>query len=94
MARGLRRGPTLLRFRSPTALGEFFRRKRARLGTPKAVTATAHKLARIIYHLVTRHVLYDDSILDQHQRQDRKRLERRLRSQARTLGFDLVPEAA
>ena len=38
--------------------------------------------------------LYDDSILDQHQRQDRKRLERRLRSQARTLGFDLVPEAA
>ena len=81
-------------YRSPTALGEFFRRKRARLGTPKAVTATAHKLARIICHLVTRHVLYDDSILDQHQRQDRKRLERRLRSQARTLGFDLVPEAA
>ena len=40
-------------YRSPTALGEFFRRKRARLGTPKAVTATAHKMARIIYHLVS-----------------------------------------
>ena len=26
---------------------------RARLGTPKAITATAHKLARIVYHLVT-----------------------------------------
>ena len=35
-------------YRSPTALGEYFRRKRARLGTPQAVTATAHKLARII----------------------------------------------
>ena len=80
-------------YRSPTALGEF-RRKRARLGSPKAVTATAHKLARIIYHLVTHHVLYDDSILDQHQHQDRKRIERRLRKQARALDFQLVPEAA
>ena len=79
---------------SPTALGEYFRRKRARLGTPKAVTATAHKLARIIYHLITYHVDYDDSLLDNHQRQDRKRLERRLRNDARALGFQLVPEAA
>ena len=81
-------------YRSPTALGEFFRRKRARLGTPKAVTATAHKMARIIYYLVTDHVAYDDRLLDTHQRQDRKRLERRLRNQARALGFELVPEAA
>ena len=81
-------------YRSPTALGEYFRRKRARLGTPQAVTATAHKLARIIYHLITYHVDYDDSLLDNHQRQDRKRLERRLRNDARALGFQLVPEAA
>ena len=81
-------------YRSHSSLGDYFRRKRARLGTPEAITATAHKLARIIYHLVTHHVLYDDSLLDAHQRQDRKRLERRLRHQARTLGFNLVPEAA
>ena len=81
-------------YRSPSSLGQFFRRKRARLGTPKAVTATVHKLARIIYRLVTRHVEYEDSILHQHESQDRKRLERRLRTQARALGFDLVPEAA
>ena len=81
-------------YRSHTALGVYFRRKRARLGTPKAVTATAHKLARIIYHLITYHVDYDDSLLDNHQRQDRKRLERRLRNDARALGFQLVPEAA
>ena len=81
-------------YRSHSSLGDYFRRKRARLGTPEAITATAHKLARIIYHLVTHHVLYDDSLLDAHQRQDRKRLERRLRKQARGLGFNLVPEAA
>ena len=33
--------------------GKLLRGTRARLGTPKAITATAHKLARIVYHLVT-----------------------------------------
>ena len=33
---------------SQSALGEFYRRMRAKLGAPKAITATAHKLARII----------------------------------------------
>ena len=81
-------------YRSPTALGDYFRRMRARLGTPKAVTTTAHKLARIIYHLITHHAAYEDSLLEHHQRQDRKRTERRLRNQARALGFELVPQAA
>ena len=81
-------------YRSHSSLGDYFRRKRARLGTPQAITATAHKMARIIYHLITHHVAYDDSVLDTHQRQDRKRRERNLRNQARALGFDLVPQAA
>ena len=33
---------------SQSALGAFFRRMQARLGTPKAITATAHKLARLV----------------------------------------------
>ena len=81
-------------YRSPSALGQHFRRMRARLGTPEAITATAHKLARIIYHLVTHRVLYDDSILADQERQDLRRFERRLRKQARALGYQLVPEAA
>ena len=81
-------------YRSHSALGDFFRRKRVRVGTPQAITDTAHKMARIIYHLVTRHVLYDDNLLLQQQRHNRKRHERRLRNQARALGFKLVPEAA
>ena len=81
-------------YRSPSSLGQYFRRMRARLGTPEAITATAHKLARIIYHLVTHRVAYDDSILAAQERQDLRRLERRLRNQARALGYELVPEAA
>ena len=81
-------------YRSPSALGQHFRRMRARLGTPEATTATAHKLARIIYHLITHRVAYDDSILAAEERQDLRRFERRLRRQARALGYELVPEAA
>jgi hypothetical protein len=32
--------------------GEFFRRMRAKLGTAQATTATAHKIARILYHVL------------------------------------------
>ena len=67
---------------------------RARLGTPEATTATAHKLARIIYYLITYRVAYDDSILAAEERIDLRRFERRLRRQARALGYELVPEAA
>ena len=38
--------------RSDSALGAFLRRKKAHLGAPKAITATAHKLARIIYSML------------------------------------------
>ena len=81
-------------YRSHSELGDYFRRKRARLGTPQAITATAHKIARIIYHLVTHHVLYEDDVLSRQQHHDRKRRERNLRNQARALGFDLVPQVA
>ena len=37
---------------SHSALGAFFRRLKARLGAPKAITATAHKLARLVYRLL------------------------------------------
>ena len=81
-------------YRSPSSLAQHFRRMRARLGTPQATTATAHKLARIIYHLITHRVAYDDSILAAEERKDLQRFERRLRQQARALGYELVPEAA
>jgi transposase len=39
--------------RSHSALGAYYRRMQARLGAPKAITAAAHKLARIFYRLWT-----------------------------------------
>ncbi len=48
--------------RSRTRLGNFYRRLRARLGAPQAITATAHKLARIVYHLLTTGQAYDESV--------------------------------
>jgi transposase len=80
--------------RSQTFLGEYFRRMKARLGTPKALTAAAHKLARIVYHMITTRQEYDTTVFQDLERrvQDRKRM--RLRAQARELGFDLVPREA
>jgi transposase len=69
--------------RSQTFLGDYFRRMKARLGTPKAMTAAAHKLARIVYHMITTHQEYDSTVFQELERrvQDRKRM--KLRAQAR-----------
>jgi len=85
---------------SQSYLGEYFRRMQARHGSPKATTATAHKLARIIYHLVNRGKSFDETVFAHQEKLHRKRLERRLKyqaclrathRQAKTLGFQLVP---
>jgi len=46
---------------SKSARGDFYRRMRATLGAPKAITAAAHKLARILFHLVSTRQQFDDS---------------------------------
>lgn len=76
---------------SHSYLGEYLRRMRARLGAPKAITATAHKLARIIYHLVKTGKQFDETVFAHQEEFHRKRLERRIRRQAKTLGLQLVP---
>jgi transposase len=76
--------------RSQSFLGHFYRRMRAKLGAPKAITATAHKLARILYHMVTTRHAYDETICAQNEVQNRHRMEARLRKQARELGLQLV----
>lgn len=68
--------------RSQSTLGNYYRRMRYRLGPAKAKTATAHKLARIIYHLVTTRQPYDETVLAQHEHQTRARKTRRLKAQA------------
>lgn len=76
--------------RSQTHLGAYYRRMRTRLGAPKAITATAHKLARIIFHLLSTGQSYDESIFATDEQRRRTRTEHRLRRQAKEFGFELV----
>jgi transposase len=78
-------------FKSKSWLGEFFRRLRARLGAPKAITAAAHKLARIVYHLLTTRQPYDETVFATQDKATLARAEARVRAQAKELGFQLVP---
>jgi transposase len=76
---------------SDSALGDFYRRMRAKFGPAKAITATAHKLARIAFHRVTTGEPYDESVFAKAERKHRSRQENRLKTNARKLGFELVP---
>ena len=76
---------------SRTALGGYYRRMRAKLGAPKAITATAHKLARVVYHLIATGRAYEESVFVKHEAAHRDRLQKRLHAQAAALGMKLVP---
>jgi len=76
---------------SDSALGAYFRRMRARLGTPAAITATAHKLARIIYFMLKNRLPYHDFGSDYYEQQYRTRMLRNLNRRAAMLGFRLEP---
>jgi transposase len=79
---------------SHSALGSHYQHMKAKLGTPKAITAVAHKLAVLFYRLVT----LGKEFVDIGQAAYEKRFEdRRLKSlekRADELGYDLVPRAA
>jgi transposase len=76
---------------SKSALGDFYRRMRAKLGAPKAITAAAHKLARIIFHLISTRQEFDDSKFASDQLRFQKRQEIKLRAKAKSMGFELIP---
>ena len=77
--------------KSESALGDFYRRMRAKLGAPKAITAAAHKLARVVFHLLKTREASNDGVFAQAEQQHRLRTESRLKAQARALGYALVP---
>ncbi len=65
----------------------------ARIGKPQAVTATAHKLARIVYSMLKHGTAYVDAGQDYYERQYKARVVRNLEHRAKALGFELVPSA-
>jgi transposase len=77
--------------RSPTPLGNYLRRMKSKLGPQAATTATAHKIAVIFYTIVTKQIEYDETIWAARDAQRHKRLEDKVKRQARQLGYQLIP---
>ena len=76
--------------RTNTALGAFYRRLAPRIGRAKAITATARKLAILVYRSLKHGLIYQDPGAAAYHAQHRQRALRRLRLQATQLGFSLV----
>ncbi len=97
---GAHRVPVALRLaarslpHSQSALGAFFRRMNVRLGTPKAITATAQKLARRVSSLRQHGSAYVQQGLDAYETPSRERKGTAMTTQAKALGYTLVPLAA
>ncbi len=77
-------------FNSKSALGAYLRRQRARLGAPKAITATAHKLARLVYAMLTGGSSYVDAGQEYYEERYRARVVQNLKRKALEMGFELV----
>ena len=77
-----------------SALGAFFRRRNARRGTPKAITATAHTLARLGSSLLQHGSAYVHQGVEVYETPYRARKVTAMATQAKALGYPLVPLTA
>jgi len=78
---------------SHSALGAYYRRMRARLGAPKAMTATAHKLARPVYSMLRYGTAYVDAGQQAYEHKYRDRVLTNLQRKAKAFGYQLVHAA-
>jgi transposase len=78
--------------KSKTALGAFYRRMRARLGAPKAITAAARKLAATVYRMLKHGEAFVEHGQEAYEKQYKERVLTNLRRSAKQLGFQLVAE--
>lgn len=78
--------------RSQCAMGAYYRRLVLRMNTSKAITAVAHKLARIIYAMLTGRADYEEEQQKQHEQRYQDRVLRSLRQRASKLGYTLVAQ--
>jgi len=75
---------------SQSALGAYFRRLCSHMDKPKAVTAAAHKLARLIYTMLTKGEEYTDQGQEYFEERYRERVLRQLSQRAEKMGMKLV----
>ena len=77
---------------SSSALGAFLRRKAAQIGMPKAITATAYKLARIIYNMLRYGIVFIEHGQDYYERQYQDRVLKNIKRRAKEMGYCLVKQ--
>ena len=92
-AQALRLAAAALR-NSQSSLGAYYRRMAARMDTPATITAVAHKLARLVYTMLTQGAEYVDKGIEYEEARHRDRQLRNLAQKAKSLGFTLAPQAA
>jgi transposase len=80
--------------RSPTALRAYFRRLKARIEAPKALTATARKIAQLYYKVLRYGKQYVDAGQTYYDQRYRQRALKNLQRRADTFGYKLVPQEA
>ncbi len=78
---------------SRSALGAYYRRMKARLGPEKAINASAHKLARMIYLTLKEQRPYLDPGADYYDQRNADRILKQMEKRARQLGYQLVKAA-
>jgi transposase len=71
--------------------GDLYRRWKARLGTPKAITAMAHKLARILWHLFKYKEAFNPEVFKKEEEKMKRKKLARLHHTAAALSLKLVP---
>jgi len=79
--------------RSQSAFGAFYRRIKAKHGAPKAITATARKIAVAVYHMLKERQPYHDPGANYYEERYQERKLRNLQRQAQQLGLCLVPDS-
>ncbi len=75
---------------SKTALGAYYRRMKGRVGPSKANTATAHKLAKLIYRMLKFGMDYVDTGQEAYEQQYQERLLNSIRKRAKQMGYEVV----
>jgi len=77
--------------RAQNYFGDLYRRWKARMGAPKAITAMAHKLARVLWHLLKYKQEFDWKVFEKEEQKMKRKKLARLQNLAASLNYQLTP---
>lgn len=74
-----------------SAIGAYYRRMRSKFGPAKAITATAHKLAIILYTMLKNKVSYNELGAEYYEKKHQERVLKSLVKKAKSMGYQITP---